>query len=60
MFRSRNSGDHVLTLERSTPRGMYVLTMRSGITLIHKARFDAGREAWRAFRSSPETIMQNY
>lgn len=57
MFRLRTSGDHTITIERAPHNGMYTVTIRAGVTLIHKARFDAGRDAWRAFKSSPEKQM---
>lgn len=57
MFQIRNSGDHVIAIERIAHNGMYVVTIRSGVTMLHKVRFDTGREAWAAYRSSPERIM---
>ncbi len=60
MFKTREANGHVVTLERSGARGMYTLTVRAGVTLIHKVRFDTGREAHAAFRLSPETIMTRY
>lgn len=57
MFRLRISGDHVISIERTAHNGMYTVTVRVGVTLIHKVRFDTGREAWIAYRSSPERLM---
>ena len=57
MFKIREVKGHVFTIERSAHNGMYCVTLRSGVTLMAKCLFDTGRDAWRAFRSSPETFM---
>lgn len=57
MFRCRIVKDHCFTIERSSASGIYTVTLRAGITILAKMRFDTGRAAWQAFRSSPETFM---
>ena len=57
MFRMREVKGHVFTIERDAHNGLYTVLLRSGVTVMAKMRFDTGREAWAAFRSSPETFM---
>lgn len=57
MFQSREVKGHVFTIERATHNAMYCVTLRAGVTLMAKALFDTGRDAWQAYRSSPENFM---
>lgn len=59
MFNLREVKGHVFTIERNGVNGMYVVTLRSGVTVMAKMVFDTGRAAWAAYRSSPETFMNN-
>lgn len=56
-FRLRETKEHTFTLERNATNGMYTVKVRAGITIMVKLTFDNGRDAWRAFRSSAETLM---
>lgn len=59
MFRLREVNDHVFTIERAAHNGLYCVTLRAGLTVMAKLRYDNGREAWSAYRSSPERFMES-
>ena len=60
MFKVRETKHFVHIIERDPFNGMYTVKVRSGVTMLHVARFDSGREAWKAFYLSADTFTTRY